>query len=175
MIDPLIDDTSQHIAYDGTWTHADASQPWTGGDLNQTESYSRTAGDSATTAFRGTDIRVICPKGPHQGIAEITVDGGPPVRVDLHAGNKQYRQKVFQRTDLRDGEHTVTVRVTGDKNASATDAYVSFDAFEALEADLYEPTSGVDLSVNAGLTYPDLAWGNHTDPPPTTARIRLLP
>ncbi|MHA4773143.1 hypothetical protein L1085_001430 [Streptomyces sp. MSC1_001] len=181
VIDPVIDDTSQWIAYHGTWTHADASEPWTGGDLNRTESFSRTAGDTASTTFRGTGIRVICPRGPNQGIAEISVDGGPAVRVDLYAGTKQYQQKVYERTGLTDGEHTVTVKVTGDRNTAAMDPYVTLDAFEALEADPYEPTSGVDLIVSARINYPDLAWGNHTDSPITlepgrsaTARIRLL-
>ncbi|MFF5788030.1 hypothetical protein ACFY8P_24085 [Streptomyces sp. NPDC012693] len=101
--------------------------------------------------------------------------------MDLYAGSKQYQQKVFEQTGLTDGEHTVTVAVTGDKNTSATDPFVTLDAFEALESDPYEPTSGVDLIVSARINYPDLAWGNHTDSPITlepgrsaTARFRLL-
>ncbi|MFE2561864.1 glycoside hydrolase family 2 TIM barrel-domain containing protein [Streptomyces sp. NPDC059352] len=80
------------------------------------------------------------------------------------------------------GEHTVTVRVTGRKNAASADAYVSLDAFEALGGDPFAmDTAAVGLIVSARVNYPDLAWGNYVDPPINlsagrtgTARVRLL-
>ncbi|WP_405799531.1 hypothetical protein [Streptomyces sp. NBC_01506] len=121
VVDPIIDDTSPRISYSGTWTHADESDAWTSGDLNHTESFSKTVGATASATFQGTGIRVIRPKGPRQGIAEISVDGEPAVRVELHADNKQYQQKAFVRTGLTDGEETITVKVTGDKNVNYPD------------------------------------------------------
>ncbi|WP_328793581.1 hypothetical protein OG373_04115 [Streptomyces avidinii] len=102
--------------------------------------------------------------------------------MDLYAPAKQYQQTVFERTGLPDGEHTVTVKVTGNKNASATDRYVVIDAFETVESDPYASAPGVDLIVSAQINYPDLDWGNYIDPAITlqadwsaTARLRLLP
>lgn len=183
VANPVIDDASGQIVYAGSWTHADSSDSWTSGDLGRTESFSDGAGDTATATFWGTGIRVICPKGPGQGIAEISVDGGRVTQADLYASGKQFQQRVFERTGLAEGEHTVTVRVTGHKNAAATGAHVALDAFEALTTDsLPGRAPGVGLIVSARINYPDLAWGNYTDPAITlpagwsgTARLRLLP
>ncbi|WP_405435891.1 hypothetical protein OG373_04045 [Streptomyces avidinii] len=181
VINPFIDNTSNLITYNGAWTHA-TGQSWSTGDLNGTESYSNQTGDTATTTFQGTGIRVIAPKNGTHGVAEISVDGAAPTQVDLYAPAKQYQQTVFERTGLPDGEHTVTVKVTGNKNASATDRYVVIDAFETVESDPYASAPGVDLIVSAQINYPDLDWGNYIDPAITlqadwsaTARLRLLP
>ncbi|MFJ5088432.1 glycoside hydrolase family 2 TIM barrel-domain containing protein [Streptomyces sp. NPDC088674] len=183
VVNPVIDDASGRIVYAGSWTHAGTSESWTNGDLERTESFSRTAGDTATTTFWGTGVRVISSKGPGQGIAEISVDGGAATQVDLYASGKQFQQRVFERTGLAEGEHTVTVRVTGRKNASASDTHVVLDAFEALGGDPFPLRGpGVGLIVSARVNYPDLSWGNYIDPAITlspgwsgTARVRLLP
>ncbi|WP_326673379.1 glycoside hydrolase family 2 protein [Streptomyces sp. NBC_01257] len=183
VVNPVIDDASARVVYAGSWTHADSSAAWTSGDLGRTESFSNVAGDTATATFWGTGVRVVSPKGPNEGIAEIAVDGGPATQVDLHAAGKQFQQRVFERTGLAEGEHTVTVRVTGRKNAAATDAHVVLDAFEAVTSDAFPARApGVGLIVSARVNYPDLAWGNYIDPAITlpagwsgTARLRLLP
>ncbi|GAA3129441.1 hypothetical protein JOF29_007290 [Kribbella aluminosa] len=182
IVSSVVDDASGQVRYDGTWSHADTTSGSTAGALGQTESYSSEAGATARTTFRGTGIRVVCPEGPNEGIAEISVDGGTPTRVDLYAASKQFAQTVFARTGLLDGEHTVTVRVTGDKNPAATDVYVAVDAFDVESADPFASIQpGVNLITTARLNYPDLSWGNYTDPaivlPPNysaTARLRLL-
>ncbi|WP_328472824.1 glycoside hydrolase family 2 protein [Streptomyces sp. NBC_00448] len=182
VVDPVIDDASDRVVYAGEWTHADASQSWTQDDLDRTESFSRKAGDTAHADFWGNGVRVVCPKGPTQGIAEISVDGGAATRVDLYAAAKNAAQKVFELANLPEGRHTVSVRVTGDKNTAASDTFVSLDAFEVLSADPFaaqEP--GVRLITSARINYPDLGWGNYTDPAITlaanfsaTTRMRLL-
>ncbi|WP_406417262.1 hypothetical protein OH809_35965 [Streptomyces sp. NBC_00873] len=183
VVDPVIDDASDKVVYTGSWTHADKAETWTNGDLGRTESFSRSAGDTATVRFWGTGVRVVCPKGPSQGIAEISVDGGTATEVDLYAPGKQFQQQAFERTGLAEGEHTVSVRVTGRKNAAATDAHVALDAFETLTSDAFPRRApGVGLIVSARINYPDLAWGNYIDPAiklpagwSGTARVRLLP
>ncbi|MFJ5843878.1 glycoside hydrolase family 2 TIM barrel-domain containing protein [Streptomyces sp. NPDC092903] len=183
VVNPVIDDASDRVLYTGSWTHADSAEAWTSGDLGRTESFSSTAGDTATATFWGTGVRFICPKGPNQGIAEVSVDGGAVTEVDLYATEKRFQQRAFERTGLAEGEHTVTVRVTGRKNASASGAHVVLDAFEALTGDAFPLRApGVGLIVSARLNYPDLAWGNYIDPAITlpagwsgTARVRLLP
>ncbi|MFI0939709.1 glycoside hydrolase family 2 TIM barrel-domain containing protein [Streptomyces sp. NPDC021020] len=182
VVNPIVDDASGGVTYTGSWTHADAAQSWTGGDLGRTESFSKQAGDTATVSFWGTGVRVISPKGGNQGIAEISVDGGAVTRVDLYAASKLFAQKVFERTGLAEGGHTVTVRVTGQKSPSASDAYVAVDAFEVVTSDPFAAHDpGVDLITSARINYPDLSWGNYVDPAITlsagfsaTTRMRLL-
>ncbi|MFD5087411.1 glycoside hydrolase family 2 TIM barrel-domain containing protein [Kitasatospora sp. NPDC058406] len=178
----VADDASDRITYTGTWSH-DANRSSTSGDLGRTESYSRQTGATAATTFWGTGVRIIAPKGLNEGIAEISVDNETPTRVDLYAGSKQFQQSVFERTGLTEGEHTVSVRVTGQKNASATDTFVCLDAFEVLTADpfaFYAP--GVNMITSARINYPDLDWGNAEGKAirlgsnwSATARVRLLP
>ncbi len=181
VVNSIVDDTAGQVAYTGAWTHA-AGQSWTSGDLNQSESFSKQTGDRVSLAFRGSGIRVIAPKGSNQGIASISVDGAAAVSVDLYAPGKQFAQRVFELTGLPEGPHTVTVSVTGQKNASASDAFVVLDAFEVLTGDPFGTQQpGVDLITSARLNYPDLDWGNYVDPAITlsanftaTARMRLL-
>ncbi|RPK36363.1 hypothetical protein EES39_31875 [Streptomyces sp. ADI92-24] len=183
VVEPVIDNASEKVVYKGSWTHADSTGTGSDGDLGSTESFSRSAGDTATVRFWGTGVRVVCPKGPNQGIAEISVDGGPATEVDLYAPGKRFQQRAFERTGLTEGEHIVRVRVTGRRNAAATDAHVVLDAFETLTSDLFPHRApGVALIVSARINYPDLAWGNYIDPAITlpagwsgTARVRLLP
>ncbi|QKW17815.1 hypothetical protein HUT16_00940 [Kitasatospora sp. NA04385] len=181
VVSSIIDDASGQVTYTGAWTHGDSSQGWTSGDLARTESFSRTGGDTATAAFRGTGIRVIAPRSSNQGIAEISVDGGAPTQVDLYGPGKQFAQTVFEKTGLADGPHTVKIKVTGTKNASSADTYVVLDAFEVVTPDPYAALPGVNLVISSKLNYPDLAWGNYTDPAislpanySATAKLRLL-
>ncbi|MFD5922792.1 glycoside hydrolase family 2 TIM barrel-domain containing protein [Kitasatospora sp. NPDC058201] len=181
VVNSVIDNTSDRISYSGAWTHA-AGQPWSTGDLNGTESYSNQTGDTATATFRGTGIRVIAPKNGHHGIVEISIDGAAPTQVDLYAPAKQFQQTVFERTGLPDGEHTITVRVTGNKNTSSSGTYAVIDAFQPITPDPYANSLSVDLIVSAKINYPDLGWGNYVDPAITlpanwsaTTRLRLLP
>lgn len=182
VVSTIVDDTSDKVAYTGDWTHAGAAEPWTSGDLGQTESFSAHAGDTARVTFTGTGVRVICPKGPAEGIAEISVDGGAARQVDLYAAKKQFGQRVFERTGLAAGAHLVTVKVTGRKNAAASGIQVSLDAFEVVTSDPFaDHEPGVQLITSGRLNYPDLAWGNYVDPPITlpagyraTVRMRLL-
>ncbi|WP_329127123.1 glycoside hydrolase family 2 TIM barrel-domain containing protein [Streptomyces sp. NBC_01465] len=182
VVSSIIDDASGQITYTGTWSHGDSSQSWTSGDLGRTESFSRIEGDSATATFRGTGIRVIAPKSYNQGIAKISVDGDTPTQIDLYAATKQFVQTVYEKTGLDDGLHTVTIQVTGTKNASSSDSYVVLDAFDVITADPFTgAVPGVNLVISSKLNYPDLAWGNYTDPAITlptnysaTAKLRLL-
>ncbi|WP_329168417.1 hypothetical protein OG709_30410 [Streptomyces sp. NBC_01267] len=183
VVNPVIGTASGQVVHKGAWTHADPSAAPASGGPGHTGSSSRGTGDTATATFWGTGVRVICSKGPGRGIAEVSVDGGAATRVDLYATDEQSQQRVFERTGLADGEHTVTVRVTGRKNSAATGAQVALDAFEALTADEFpQQAPGVGLIISARINYPDLSWGNYTDPAITlpagwsgTARLRLLP
>ncbi|MFE2726666.1 glycoside hydrolase family 2 TIM barrel-domain containing protein [Kitasatospora sp. NPDC059327] len=164
VVNQIIDDADSRVLYTGNWTHDGANRSSTTSDLGRTESYSKEVGATATTAFWGAGVRVIAPKGPSEGIVEVSVDGGVPTRVDLYAASKQSQQNVFERTGLVEGEHTVTVRVTGQKNSSATDTFVCLDAFEVLIADPFTPYDpGVNLITSARLAYTDLDWGNPPD------------
>ncbi|WP_405862743.1 hypothetical protein OG361_34530 [Streptomyces sp. NBC_00090] len=168
--------------YTGAWTHADPSAGYTAGDLFGTESFTNVTGAKAEFSFTGTQVGFYSAKAENLGIVAISVDGGPATEADLYAPAEQFQQRVFERTGLTGGEHTVTVRVTGRKNAASVDAYLSLDAIEALGGDPFAmDAAAVGLIVSARVNHPDLAWGNYVDPAISLsagwtgpARVRLL-
>jgi hypothetical protein len=64
------------------------------------------------------------------GIAGISIDGGPEQRVDYYSSIRVGEQLVYVSPTLPAGQHTLKVRVTGDKNPSSTSAVISLDRIE---------------------------------------------
>lgn len=93
---------------------------------------SSVAGETATFTFTGTSVAWVSTVGGGRGIAEVTLDGGTPVLVDLFSSKPATRQIVFARNGLTDGQHTLTVRVTGDRNPASVGRRVDIDAFVTL-------------------------------------------
>lgn len=129
------DDTNPALGYAGSWQHA-AAQSWTAGDYERTESYSGISGASMTMSFTGTVVRWIGPKNTNGGIAGVSIDGAKVASVDTYAsGGKVFQQVLFATTTLTDGQHTIEIVVTGQKNAALTAAVVSIDAMDLHPAD----------------------------------------
>jgi len=86
---------------------------------------------TVTTAAAGV-IRVYGRKGPAQGIASFTVDGGAPSNVDCYAAALSEHQLLFEVTGLSAASHAVVCTVTGTKNASSSANTITLDEFRAL-------------------------------------------
>lgn len=115
------------MVYAGSWTHA-AQESFTSSDYQDTESYSGTAGDSATVAFTGTAIRWIGSQTGNHGFADVYLDGVPQATVDT-SGNAT--QKVlFQRSGLASGPHALEIVVDGRHSSGWTANFVSIDAID---------------------------------------------
>src|SRR5262245_44966262 len=109
------------------WTPSDGIAGWSGGAAVQ----STVAGATVSFTFTGTSVRWIGSRGRGMGIASVNVDGGPAKEVDLFARpNEEIRTPVVTFYDLSDGQHTLTITVTGRKNREATSNVVVVDAFE---------------------------------------------
>ena len=123
------DDAASALAYTGTWTHAGPSSGYTNGDYDSTESWSQTAGDSMTVTFNGTAVQWIGPKNNNGGIAAVSIDGTQVATVDTYAAaGKEFQQVLFSKTGLAAGSHTLTIAVTGQKDAASSAATVVIDA-----------------------------------------------
>lgn len=112
------------IAYTGTWSAVGATSA-SGG------SYRRANTSSATLSvvFSGTRLEWLATVGPLMGKADVSVDGGAPVTVDLYSPATQYKQKVFSSGMLSNAVHRVEV-TWHESNASG--AYITVDAFDVL-------------------------------------------
>ncbi len=110
--------TSQETAafYDG----------WLGG-ADETHRISNVANHTATYKFSGTGVTWVTRMGPAYGKAAVTIDGVSKGTVDLYSPTPKAFSKSY--TGLSTGTHTITVKVTGTKNPSSRNTWVSIDAF----------------------------------------------
>ena len=108
------------------WTKSDPRWGWSGGAARQ----STAAGATASFTFVGTSVRWIGRRSKEGGIALVRVDGGAPIEVDLFSRPHEVRTSVITLYDLGEGQHTLTIEVTGRQNPDANANVVVVDAFE---------------------------------------------
>jgi beta-galactosidase GanA len=133
------DDADSAIDYTGAWSHV-ANQNYTGGDYQQTESFSDVAGDSASITFTGTGVTWVTSLDPSHGDADVYLDGTKVKTVDLYATSKRFQYVGYRASGLVAGTHTLKIVVDGTKDAAATGAFVPVDA--------------IDLTTGTGSTAP---------------------
>lgn len=120
------EDNNAAIMYSGTWVKNQASAAYSGG----TYAYSYTTGARASLTFSGTSIGIVGNKGPYYGQMKVSVDGGTPVLVETYQPELALQQTLYEVRDLQPGVHSVTVEVTGTKNASSSSAVIVLDAMD---------------------------------------------
>ncbi len=106
----------------GSWSTVTASGA-SGGSYKQT---------SSTAAFfdflfTGRQVEWIATTGPGMGVAEVSVDGGAFVTVDLHSATTLHQQEVWMSPVLSDGLHRIQIQVSSD---SVPGALIDVDAVE---------------------------------------------
>jgi beta-galactosidase GanA len=124
------DDPDPAVSYTGSWSHVGAEQNYTGGDYQHTESFSGTAGDSASVDFSGTGVKWISSLDANHGTADVYLDGTKVKTVDLYSATKQNQYVAYQASGLSSGPHTLRIVVTGAKNPAAAGTFVTVDAID---------------------------------------------
>lgn len=132
FLDSPTENTRETIKYSSAWSVAN--------DANATDGryrISSTAGATTTFTFTGDSITWITAKGPAYGKAEVFIDGVSKGVVDLYNATQvwQYQQSY---TGLGAGNHTITVKVLGQKNSASSGYGVVVDAF-AVKVDERDP------------------------------------
>ena len=124
------DDTASGLTYTGTWTHANTSNSnYTAGDYEDTESWSQQAGASVSVTFTGTAVQWIGAKNNNGGIADVSIDGTQVATVDTYdSAGKEPQQILYTTSGLADGTHTLTITVSGSKDAASSADTVVIDA-----------------------------------------------
>jgi beta-galactosidase GanA len=149
------DDADKAVSYSGSWSHVGAEQSYTGGDYQHTESFTNTAGDSASVDFTGTGVTWISNLDGNHGIADVSLDGKHVATVDLYGSTKQNQYVAYRASGLSDGPHTLTITATGQKDSAAQDTFVTIDAIDvatgtAATAPVYtvpqQPGTSLDLN-----------------------------
>jgi len=76
-------------------------------------------GAEASLSFSGKAIGAYILAGPDAGIAEASIDGGPPKKIDLYhrfSRGLHYPRTVMFYADLKPGKHTLKLRMSGERN-----------------------------------------------------------
>jgi beta-galactosidase GanA len=131
------DDTDPALQYVGSWSHV-ANQGYTGGDYQNTESFSNVAGDSMSVTFTGTGIQWIGSQTGNHGLADVYLDGVKQATVDCSGNADQV--VLFQKSGLSPGSHTLRIVVDGTHSPSSTDNFVSIDAINVPASTTVTPT-----------------------------------
>jgi|GEM_PF-6127681 len=103
------------VNYFGSWAYNE-SQP-SAYDNNVTSS--ATANDYFTIRFEGTRVKWFAKKGPDQGRAAVSIDGGAETTYDLYNASPAWQQQIYDSGVLNAGFHVLKVRVTGQTSGSA--------------------------------------------------------
>lgn len=139
QIDDATTSGENSFAYTGAW-NADKGLP-TSGWYAGTEHWSAEKDAAVTLSFSGTGAELHGRKHPAHGIYALSVDGGPETRFDAYAPSATGSVLIFGTGKLPQGNHTLKLRLTGEKNPAATGisgqvdyAVVTTDGSEALIA-----------------------------------------
>ncbi|MFD2115593.1 InlB B-repeat-containing protein [Paenibacillus yanchengensis] len=172
----FIDDRDSRIVYSSGWGESNGSAVFKD-SLNGTEKFSNEAGKSVELTFSGTSISLYGAKSNNTGKFNVYIDGKlVDEKIDTYATVKLYEKVLFNKSDLENGEHTIKIEVTGEKNKNAVDAFIVVDGFE-----VSSPTSA--MLVNNEWSYKDnhytWDWGNYmpevklSDKYSNTVKVRL--
>ena len=153
-------ETNPEMNFSAGWTKSAFNLPWSGAgasnppDAPISAQESNTAGATLTLPFNGTGINWIGYRGPDGGIASVQIDGGAATQVDTYSPTLKVQPVVFSVGGLADGNHTLTITVTGQKNPASSDARVVVDAIDIITPGRrYEET---DSSVSFSGTWIDM-------------------
>lgn len=144
----MIDDQDSRIVYEGAW-----------GDWSEAVNYAGTikfletptGTETATFTFVGTGIEVIVCTNRDRGFYEVIIDGESQGTVDTYSATVGRQKTIYTKDDLDYGKHTIVLRATAEKNASASRAKVELDAFNVLDNTVVKPT-GVTVTSKSGMT-----------------------
>jgi peptidoglycan hydrolase-like protein with peptidoglycan-binding domain len=113
-----------NFKYMGIW-----SGVWTWSASGGSFIFADSRGASANVTFDGTYLAWYAKKGPLYGKAQVSLDGGAPVLVDLYSSYASYKQQVYSTGLLEYGSHTVSIHWIGQKNAASTGTLIDVDSF----------------------------------------------
>ena len=150
----VVDDHSTVVKYTGQGWQTSGVTPWRGeqgylpGRYKGTLSVSGTPGDRLTLRFRGTGVEVVGATGSDRGISTIALDGkqvatiDPFVPVNTVWSSKRHPSSIVEPVrltiippiplwgtrNLTDGQHTLEVTVTGQRNKESTGTFLGIDS-----------------------------------------------
>jgi hypothetical protein len=99
---------------------------------DDSNSWDNVPGEYVTFTFTGVQIKFYGVLDTQHGIGAVSLDGGSETMIDYYAATRAGDQLVWTSPMLPAGTHTFKLRVTGTKNPSSTDYYVTVDRADIL-------------------------------------------
>jgi chitinase len=112
------------------WQYSGSGWAYYSGDANKFQGddhSSSVSGDVATLKFTGVQVSYYGAKSPQAGIVGISIDNGTENMVDLYSANRADNTLLYSSSSLASGDHTLKIRLTGNKNASAIGSAAAVD------------------------------------------------
>jgi hypothetical protein len=119
------ENTDPSVTYSGSWL-SDSYAALSNGGATASDQ----AGAQATFTFTGTSVSWIGGRWTEEGIARVFLDGTFVAEVDTYSKTKEVQVPLFTAVGLANTSHTLTIEVTGRKNAASNFAFVLVDAFD---------------------------------------------
>jgi len=88
------------------------------------------AGSTATVVFNGTGVTWIGYQDEWSGIAQVYLDGNLAAQVDTYSSPSKAQSPLYSVSGMGGGQHTLTIKVVGQKNPSSQGSWVWVDAFD---------------------------------------------
>jgi sucrose-6-phosphate hydrolase SacC (GH32 family) len=120
----VIDDADPSMTYTGAWNTDNNSLYYHG-----TSHFSKTVGGTIETSFTGTEIDWWGLQNTDLGLADVYIDGERVGHgVDCY-GTPRSMKRLFTKSGLSNGKHTIKIVITGEKNPASTGVAVVHDFF----------------------------------------------
>ncbi len=110
------------FSYRGEWRHSTGNI-----ESDGTNSYSCNDGDIAVLRFKGTRASFFGVTDANHGIVGISVDEGPEQLVDEYSASRAADVKLWTSPVLSNGDHVLTIRVTGRMNPASRYLWAAID------------------------------------------------
>ncbi|HJV69226.1 GDSL-type esterase/lipase family protein [Ideonella sp.] len=155
VADSVVSVNDARFNYDSTASWPSGGQV---GAYQNDNHWSNMPGASYQVPFSGTQVHLYGARAPWHGIAAVSIDGGPETNVDTYAASRADGVWLWSSPVLAAGPHTLKVRVTGQKNASASGTYVVADRVDIVNG-------GLNVLGNAGFESGPSDWTVATSAP----------
>jgi len=112
------------VVYNGNW-YQNTNSVHTGG----TALLAMDTNSSATFTFTGSEVQWIAYRDQWSGIAKVYIDGNLAATVDTYSASEEDQSVAFDSGALTTGTHTISIQVTGTRDAQSGGAWVWLDSF----------------------------------------------
>ena len=116
------------------WLHCtDATSCNSTSLYNNSASWDNTTDDYVTLTFTGRQLILYGLVDPAHGIAGVSIDGGSETNVDFYSSTRKGDVELWTSPLLTSSQHTVKIRVTGNKNVNSTGTYIAIDRADIVQ------------------------------------------